>query len=96
MNARVLVMGCAALLVTACDDFQGMTSSPSDGFLAKAPEGVMAIAAPNQDLTAVRVDPTTGCYVYRYKGPVETTLLPLRTPDGRPICTESVDAQVAG
>lgn len=96
MNARVWVIGCAALLVAACDDFQGMNGAPTDGFLGAAPEGVLAIAAPNQDLTAVRVDPTSGCYVYRYRGPVETTLLPLRTVNGRPICTGSVDAQVAG
>lgn len=96
MNVRVWVMGCASLLVAACDEFQDFSSGPTDGFLTQAPEGVLAIAAPNQDLTAVRVDPANGCYVYRYKGPVETTLLPLRTVDGRPICTDSVDAQVAG
>lgn len=96
MNARVWGMGCAVLLVAACDEFQEVTRGPADGFLGNAPESVLAIAAPNQDLTAVRVDPTSGCYLYRHRGPVETTLLPLRTVDGRPICTGSVDPQVAG
>ncbi|MFD2855951.1 hypothetical protein ACFSZS_15885 [Seohaeicola zhoushanensis] len=45
------------------------------------------MAAPGQDLQDVRVFPEDGCYWYRYVGPVETTYLPLRTRDGRPICT---------
>ncbi|MDX2484553.1 MAG: hypothetical protein QNK42_12925 [Pseudodonghicola sp.] len=96
MNARIWVLGCAALFVAACDDFQGANSSPTDGFLRELPEGVRAIAATNQDLTAVRVDPTDGCYVYRYRGPVETTYLPLRTVEGSPICTRASDAPVEG
>ncbi len=72
-----------------------------EGFMLELPEEIIAIAAPYQDLSAVRVDPATGCYVYRHIGPVETTLLPLRTVDGRPICTEAAvtaaqaDAQTA-
>jgi hypothetical protein len=33
--------------------------------------------------------PEDGCYWYRYVGPVETTYLPLRTIEGRPICTRA-------
>jgi hypothetical protein len=29
-----------------------------------------------------------GCYWYRHIGPVETTMLPLLTVEGRPICTQ--------
>lgn len=96
MNTRVWVMGCAALLVAACDEFPIATGGSETGYVRELPEGVLAIAAPNQDLTAVRVDPTDGCYVYRYKGPVETTFLPLRTVDGRPICARAEEALATG
>lgn len=51
------------------------------------PENVVAIAAPYQDVSTARVLSRDGCYWYLHPGPVETTLLPLRTRDGRPICT---------
>nr|WP_232222872.1 hypothetical protein [Sulfitobacter guttiformis] len=66
---------------------QSISQSPSDDFFTELPEGVLAIAAKNQDLTSVRIDPADGCYVYRYVGPVETTFLPLRADNGRPICS---------
>lgn len=56
-------------------------------FLEELPEGLAEAAAPNQDLTRVIIEPGDGCYWYQYTGPVETTFLPLRTPDGRPICS---------
>lgn len=94
MKAGVLMMGCAALLLTACDDFASATatSGPNSGFISQVPEEVAAMAAKNQDLSAVRIDPADGCYVYRYAGPVETTFLPLRTVNGAPICTRTADA----
>ncbi|MGS4947533.1 hypothetical protein ACVDG3_18815 [Meridianimarinicoccus sp. RP-17] len=49
-----------------------------------------AMAAPYQDLQSVRLRSEDGCYWYRHVGPVETTMLPLRTADGRPICTQRV------
>lgn len=62
-------------------------SSARSAFIKNLPEDVVAIAAPNQDLTSVRLRPEDGCYWYRHIGPVETTLLPLRNVEGRPICT---------
>ncbi|MXU65954.1 hypothetical protein [Oceanomicrobium pacificus] len=56
---------------------------------APVPEEVLAVAAPYQDLSAVILRPEDGCFWYRYVGPVETTLLPLRTTAGRHICTRS-------
>ena len=94
MTARFWLLGCATLLVAACDDLPGTTSAPKGNFIQELPEGVVAVAAPNQDLTAVQIDPADGCYVYQYAGPVETTLLPLRTRDGRPICTQAATAPV--
>lgn len=57
------------------------------GATGNLPDEVVAMAAPNQDLASARVLPEDGCYWYNHKGPVETTLLPLRTTSGRPICT---------
>jgi len=54
--------------------------------IEEVPEAVRALAAPQQDLTAVRFGPEGRCYWYRHDGPVETTFLPLRTREGRPIC----------
>jgi len=72
------------LLVTlAACDAAGLQGGP---FIRDVPEQVAALAAPNQDLSAVRLMPEDGCYWYRHKGPVETTLLPLRSKDGSPIC----------
>lgn len=95
MKARVWFLGCTVLLLAACDDIQGAGTAPGEGFIKVLPEEVLAIASPNQDLTAVRIDPSDGCYVYRYVGPVETTFLPLRTTSGSPICTRSDAADAA-
>jgi len=51
------------------------------------PEAVVAMAATGQDLQSARLLPEDGCYWYLHNGPVEATLLPLRTPRGNPICT---------
>jgi hypothetical protein len=90
MKTFIWVPVCAMVLLAACDDMGGANSAASAGFMSEIPEGVLAIAAPYQDLTAVRIDRATGCYLYSHAGPVETTLLPLRTADGRPICTGPV------
>ena len=63
------------------------TDGPDPRYLEEVPEAVRAAAAPFQDLNSVQIRPEDGCYWYRHTGPVETTLLPLRTVDGRPICT---------
>lgn len=71
-----------ALGACAGDMTQGGGSKP-------VPEAVAAIAGPGQDVASARVMPEDGCYWYRHAGPVETTWLPLRTADGRPICTRA-------
>lgn len=58
----------------------------ADARFAPLPEQVVALAAPWQDLASARLRPEDGCYWYEHAGPVETTLLPLRTAEGRPIC----------
>ncbi|MEJ6404990.1 hypothetical protein [Yoonia sp. 2307UL14-13] len=70
----------------ACTELQNELAGRDPSLLRTVPEGVISIAAPNQNLDEVRINPADGCYEYLYRGPVETTFLPLRTPDGRPIC----------
>lgn len=77
----------AVLTLGACAAPVERPGSEDPGFLKEVPENVTAIAAPYQDLRAVRLRPEDGCYWYRHTGPVETTMLPLRTAEGRPICT---------
>jgi hypothetical protein len=73
-----------ALALAACTDMNG--GQVGNGTMT-VPESVAAMAAPNQDLTTARVLPEDGCYWYVHTNPVETTLLPLRNKEGRPICT---------
>lgn len=64
----------------------------ADGVLPIVPEQVLPIAAPYQNLNAVRVGPNDNCYWYRHAGPVESTWLPLRTGGGNPICIKSAES----
>lgn len=82
----VILVG-AMVMLAACDE---ATQSGGVGgpFISPLPERVLTLADPKQDLKAVKVDPVDGCLVYRHVGPVETTFLPLRTREGRPICTQ--------
>lgn len=63
------------------------SGASGQGDLPPLPEQVVAVAAPWQNLATARLMPEDGCYWYQHEGPVETTMLPLRTPEGRPICT---------
>ncbi len=80
----------------------GACAGPFDGGTGPEPTlsedvrtQLRAMAAPYQDLQSVRLRPEDGCYWYRHVGPVETTMLPLRTVEGRPICAQ-FPAQAAG
>lgn len=88
MKKMITVLGSTAMLLSACATVDPSIDAASP-FIAELPEGVSSIAAPSQNLTAVRIDPIDGCYVYQHVGPVETTLLPLRAANGRPICGRS-------
>ena len=95
MKVRFWFLGFAVVSLAACGDLPGANSDQTDGFIQNLPEGVLAIAAPYQDLQAVRINPVDGCYVYRHVGPVETTFLPLRSVSGRPICTRASEPAAA-
>ncbi len=84
-SAQLLLGG--TLFLAACATTG--SNQTDEGFVEDLPEAVIALAAPFQDLTTVRLDPASGCYLYRHVGPVETTFLPLLTRDGRPICTRA-------
>ena len=89
MKKMMVLMACASGLLSACVETNGVGTGAAIPFIAEVPEGVLNIAAPGQDLTALRIDPIDGCYTYRHIGPVETTMLPLRANNGRPICTRA-------
>jgi len=84
MLKTVLGLGLVFLALSGCMALEGTTA---DGVLAKVPEEVLEIADKRQNLGAVRINPDDGCFEYRHIGPVETTFLPLRSTEGRPICT---------
>ncbi|MEM1075314.1 MAG: hypothetical protein AAF665_16155 [Pseudomonadota bacterium] len=75
------------LLITlgACTETTTSTSSSAGITLS---QGVIDMAAPNQDLSTVQIL-DDGCYWYRHVGPVETTMIPLRNVEGRPICARA-------
>jgi hypothetical protein len=72
--------------IAACTDGSDYASSSNS---RPAPTQLAEIAAPGQDLSRVKLDPSNGCYLYRYRGPIETTYLPVRTRQGNPICTRA-------
>ncbi|MGI3186982.1 hypothetical protein [Nioella aestuarii] len=84
---RTLAAALMPLLLTACAE-----PVPEDDGLPGLPveitEEIIALVDPSQSLASVRILPEDGCYWYRYSGPVETTYLPLRTAEGRRICSE--------
>lgn len=97
MKSSIWVMVTAGALLAGCTDMPTQTNITESGFIRELPEGVLTLAATNQNLNAVRIDQTTGCYEYEYRGPVETTFLPLRSDAGNPICSRAQDvAAVTG
>jgi hypothetical protein len=85
----ILLLATLPLGLAACDVPTTTTTGAPQGSVANLPERVLEIAAPGQNLNTVRVNEADGCYEYQYRGPVETTYLPLRSSTGRPICTRA-------
>ncbi|WP_074963719.1 hypothetical protein [Aliiroseovarius crassostreae] len=76
MVATLALTGCVVPLKEDNDPFR----------VGNIPESVAALAAPNQDLNTAQLRPEDNCYWYAHSGPVETTLVPLRSAGGNPIC----------
>lgn len=85
---RPVILAITLLALGACTVPINQAADKSTGFFNELPEGVALIAASYQNLQEVIFKPEDGCYWYRHVGPVETTMLPLRTVEGRPICTQ--------
>jgi hypothetical protein len=83
MSLRLISIGVSVLTLGGCTEL-----GQPGGVLLNVPESVVEIAAPNQDLSTVRLL-EDNCFWYQHQGPVETTLLPLRDVSGRPICTRA-------
>jgi len=77
----------AAFLFSAACTAQPVETTGSPNQSRGLSEAVAARAAPGQDLSSARLVPEDGCYWYEHRGPVETTLVPLRTVGGAPLCT---------
>lgn len=83
---KTLLAVAAPLVVGAC----AAAVEPGADTDAAVPEDVVTLAAPDQNVRSARLRPEDGCYWYLHDGPVETTLVPLRTVDGRRICRTTV------
>ncbi|WP_427854380.1 hypothetical protein [Gymnodinialimonas phycosphaerae] len=92
MKSRHLAQGSLVLVLGGCSPSFDQGGRETEPAAAPVPEAVIQLAAPYQDLTTARLQAEDGCYWYLHSGPVETTLLPLRTVEGRPICTASSPA----
>jgi len=77
----ILLLG--VMMLGACST--GVTREETSSVVS-VPDAVVQVADPDQDLTTARLRPEDNCYWYEHNGPVETTLLPLRTPNGNQIC----------
>ncbi len=89
MKSRKYLLLSALGVLAACGS---AVTVPTDGqvpeIIEELPEGVAAIAASYQNLNTVQLL-ADGCYWYTRTGPVEATLLPLRTDTGNPICVRA-------
>ena len=86
MYTRSAIFILLGVALGACSET--LSNSQGSGALPPVPEQIAALAAPNQDLSTARLRPEDNCYWYMHSGPVETTLLPLRTTRGNPICVK--------
>lgn len=84
IDPRSLALG-SVLLLSACVETVPESTSP---YFEELPEGLAEVADPRQNLSQVLILPEDNCYWYAHTNAVETTYLPLRTRDGRPICSQ--------
>ena len=85
MKNKFLIILAVVLINAGCTDMTARTEVGSDNL----PADLVALVAPGQDVASARLLPEDNCYWYENHGQVETTLLPLTTTEGRPICMQS-------
>ncbi|MAM41018.1 MULTISPECIES: hypothetical protein [unclassified Paracoccus (in: a-proteobacteria)] len=85
MKNKFLIILAVVLINAGCTDMTARTEVGSDNL----PADLVALVAPGQDVASARLLPEDNCYWYEHHGQVETTLLPLTTTEGRPICMQS-------
>ena len=88
MKIGVYVMLSAVLVTAGCGTSTVNSENTRSNPQELSPE-VIALAAPGQDASTARLIPSDNCYWYEHRGQVETTLLPLTTAAGNPICMAS-------
>lgn len=88
MQKRTVVIATILLLTAGCA-MQPSETGGTANQIGNIPANVVALADPNQDISTARLLPEDGCFWYEHRGPVETTLVPLRSPEGNPICATS-------
>ena len=86
-TGKVTLLFAGLLVLGACTVPVVQTGEPEAAISEDVMAQLSAMAAPYQNVQTVVLRPEDGCYWYRHVGPVETTMLPLRTPEGGPICT---------
>lgn len=89
MKLKIATTFLILIALGACSDLPDGATPGEFGDLKPASEAVVALAAPYQNLNLVILKPEDGCFWYLHDGPVEMTLLPLRTAKGGLICTQS-------
>ncbi|MFD1481013.1 hypothetical protein ACFQ5P_06880 [Paracoccus nototheniae] len=88
MNNKSFMVLAAVLITAGCGNMTARTAAPETD-LQSLPPTLIALVAPGQDVATARLLPDDNCYWYEHRGQVETTLLPLTTAEGRPICMQS-------
>jgi len=83
---RRLFLPAALALVGGCAAPPDPAEDAPPGFIEDLSPKVVALAAPNQNLDKVRLNPEDRCYWYLHEGPVESVMVPLRAVDGGLIC----------
>ena len=79
MKSTIWLALCATLALSGC------VSPTPVGESEVLPEEVLALVAPGQDTSSVRLQ-EDGCYWYQHNNVVESVYIPLLTRDQRMIC----------
>lgn len=86
MNFKAMTIPLGLLLLGACSAEVIEAVVPTLSADQQMFDKAVAMAGSNQNAETARLRLDDNCYWYRHAGPVETTELPLLTPEGRHIC----------